>query len=125
MWVGVAVPTSWVLASDHRLSSMVFGFDGNPATWVTTPALFTGNNWSAAAGELRSSGAPNPAYPHPIDFVAVDAVMYQGVALDPAKLALPLSPAAIAWFERMPFVPIYESGLYVVYLVDSSAFPTG
>lgn len=123
MWVGIAAPPTWVVASDHRLSSMVFGFDGNPATWVTTPELFTGSNWSAAAAELRSTGAPNPAEPRAVDLVLVDATMYGGVALDPSKLAVPLSPSAILWFEQLPFVPLYENGQDVVYLVDASAFP--
>jgi len=123
MWVGIGAPPTWVVASDHRLSSMVFGFDGNPATWVTTPALFNGNSWPAAAAELRSSGAPNPAHAKPIDLVLVDSVMYGGVALDPSKLALPLSAAAIAWFELAPFVPLYENGREVVYLVDATEFP--
>ncbi len=125
MWVGIAAPTSWVVASDHRLSSMIFGFDGNPATWVTTPALFTGTNASAAFSELRSVGAPNPADPHPVDLVAVDSVMYTGVALDPAGSAPPLSSQAIAWFGELPFVPVYENGQDVVYLVDATAFPAG
>ncbi|MGB6441718.1 MAG: hypothetical protein WBF81_00265, partial [Thermoplasmata archaeon] len=30
MWVGIAEPRTAVVASDHRLSSMIFGFDGNP-----------------------------------------------------------------------------------------------
>ncbi len=123
MWVGIAAPPTWVVASDHRLSSMIFGFDGNPATWVTTPDLFNGANWSGAAAELRSVGAPNPADPKPVDLVAVDSVMYGGVALNPSNLALPLSAAAIAWFERAPFVPLYENGPDVVYLVDSTSFP--
>jgi hypothetical protein len=124
MWVGIATPPTWVVASDHRLSSMIFGFDGNPATWVTTPDLFNGANFSGAEAELRSSGAPNPADARPIDLVAVDSVMYGGVALNPADLALPLSAAAIAWFERAPFVPLYENGQSVVYLVDATAFPS-
>jgi hypothetical protein len=124
MWVGIAAPSSWTVASDHRLSSMIFGFDGNPATWVTTPALFNGNDGASAAGELRSVGTPNPAHPHPIDLVAVDSVMYSGVALDPAQLAIPLSSAAIAWLEQVPFVPLYEDGLNVVYLVDGPLVPS-
>jgi hypothetical protein len=123
MWVGIAAPPTWTVASDHRLSSMIFGFDGNPATWVTTPNLFNGNSWAGAASELRSVGVPNPAEPKAIDLVAVDSVMYSGVALDPAKLAIPLSAAAIAWFERAPFVPLYEDGTNVVYLVDATEFP--
>jgi hypothetical protein len=123
MWVGIAAPPTWVVATDHRLSSMIFGFDGNPATWVQGAGLFTGANWSTAASELRSIGTPNPAHAKPVDLVAVDSVMYGGVALDPNNLAPPLSSAAIAWFERAPFVPLYENGQDVVYLVDASLFP--
>ncbi|MCI4343490.1 MAG: hypothetical protein L3J92_05185 [Thermoplasmata archaeon] len=123
LWVGIAAPPTWTVASDHRLSSMIFGFDGNPATWVTTPALFTGNDPGAAAAELRSVGTPNPAAPHPIDLVVVDSVMYSGVALDPAQKAAPLSSTAILWFEGVPFVPLYEDGLNVVYLVDAPEIP--
>jgi hypothetical protein len=123
MWVGIAAPPTWVVATDHRLSSMIFGFDGNPATWVAGAGLFTGSNWTTAASELRSIGTPDPAHSKPVDLVAVDSVMYDGVALDPANLAAPLSSAAIGWFERAPFVPLYENGPEVVYLVDAPLFP--
>jgi hypothetical protein len=123
MWVGIAAPPNWVVASDHRLSSMIFGFDGNPASWVGGLGLFTGTNWSTAASELRSIGTPDPAHSKPVDLVAVDSVMYGGVALDPASLARPLSSAAIGWFETAPFVPLYENGPEVVYLVDAPLFP--
>ncbi|MGA3021520.1 MAG: hypothetical protein ABSE66_01760 [Thermoplasmata archaeon] len=123
MWVGIAAPPNWTVATDHRLSSMIFGVDGNPTTWFTTTALFTGSNWSEAAAELRSVGTPYTD--RPIDLVAVDSVMYTGVALDPSKLALPLSGAAVGWFERLPFIPVYENGPDVVYVVDSSYVPGG
>ncbi|HTZ61509.1 MAG TPA: hypothetical protein VMC82_02545 [Thermoplasmata archaeon] len=119
LWIGLAEPRSAAVASDHRLSSMIFGFDGNPATWSSTPELFTGSNWSVAAAELRASDAPlSPA--RPIDLVAIDSVMYGGVALDPAGEAVPLSAEAIGWFGGLPFVLLYENGLDVVYLVDAS-----
>jgi hypothetical protein len=124
MWAGVGVPVGSTVASDHRLSSFLFGFDGLRATWVTTPALFTGSTWSDARAELNSSGVPNPALPAPIEYVAIDGVMYGGVALSPSALAVPLSPAAIAWFGYAGFVPVYENGAEVVYLVDLSALPT-
>jgi hypothetical protein len=123
MWVGIAEPRSAVVASDHRLSSMIFGFDGNRATWDSTPALFTGSSWPAAVAELRHSNAPNS--PFPIDLVAVDSVMYDGVALSPANATIPLSSSAIAWFGGLPFVLLYESGSNVVYLVDSTVLPGG
>ena len=46
--------------------------------------------------------------------------MYTGVALDPSALALPLSNISIGWFEKLPFLPVYENGLEVVYLVDAT-----
>ncbi len=123
MWVGVALPPGVTVASDHRLSSFLFGFDGLRATWVTTPALFTGTSWAAARAELNASGVPNPATAAPIEFVALDAVMLHGVALNPADLALPMTGAALAWFGLPGFVPVYENGPQVVYLVDLSALP--
>ncbi len=123
MWIGIAEPRSAVVASDHRLSSMIFGFDGNPATWDSTPALFTGNNWTAAVAELDRSSAPDVALP--IDLVAVDSVMYAGVALNPSAQAHPLSSPAIEWFGGLPFVLLYENGQDVVYLVDATLLPAG
>lgn len=126
MWAGTAgsgVPVNQVVASDHRLSSAIFGFDGNRATWGSTPGLFTGSNWSVAEAELRSSPAPHTNYP--IAYVVVDSVMYTGVALDPAGAALPLSAAAIAWLSNVPFVPVYENGPNAIYLVDSTTLSDG
>ena len=125
MWVGIAAPPTWTVATDHRLSSMIFGFDGNPATWTTTPILFTGSGGQSALAyaELRSSGTPY--VDRPIDLVAVDSVMYNGVALNPSDSAAPLSGAAIQWLGEMPFLPVYEDGSNVVYLVVASSIPTG
>ncbi len=122
MWVGLGAPPTWVVATDHRLSSMIFGFDGNPATWDSTPALFNGANWTAALSELRASDAPHTL--RPIDLVAVDSVMYTGVALNPSAIAQPLSTAAQHWFTQLPFVPLYRNGLEVVYLVVLSSAPS-
>jgi hypothetical protein len=124
MWVGIAIPAGSTVASDHRLSSFLFGFDALRATWVTTPGLFVGSNWSTALAELNDSGVPNPAQPAPIQFVAIDAVMYGGVAMNPSSLAEPLTPAAILWFGLPGFVPVYENGLEVVYLVDLGPLAT-
>jgi hypothetical protein len=116
-WAGPALPAATVLASDHRLSSMLFGFDGFRATWDTTPALFTGSSWPAAAAELNSSRAPHEFAT--IDAVAVDGTMRgTGVALDPSSAAAPMSASALAWLEAAPFVPLYENGPQAVYWID-------
>ncbi|MCI4368969.1 MAG: hypothetical protein L3K09_05345 [Thermoplasmata archaeon] len=116
MWVGVGVPGWAVVASDHRLSSMIFGFDGNRATWDSTPSLFLGSSRSAMLSELNGSLAPHGT-PRPVNAVAIDQTMYGGVALDPSQGASPLSAAAKAWFGAPPFVPLYENGPQAVYWV--------
>jgi hypothetical protein len=116
LWGGIGLPAQAAVASDHRLSSMLFGFDGLAATWSMTPGLFIGTSWANASAELHSSKAPTQD--RVIDAVAVDAVMHSGVALNPAYLAFPLSSNATAWLAAPPFVPLYESGQQVVYWVD-------
>lgn len=123
LWVGVGLPPTAVVASDHRLSSMIFGFDGNPATWDSTPALFVGTDRAAAFDELNGSYAPHAV--RSIDAVAVDSVMRSGVALDPGGAAFPMSSAALAWLSSAPFVPLYENGEQVVYWVDGPVGSTG
>lgn len=119
LWAGVGLPPGAVVASDHRLSSMVFGFDGNPVTEGSTEYLFTGSaaDWPLVASELNASFAPH-GVKQPINAVIVDGTMYGGVALDPSQLAIPLSSAAQGWLSNAPFIPIYESGPQVVYWVD-------
>jgi hypothetical protein len=116
LWGGIGLPAHAAVASDHRLSSMLFGFDGLAATWSSTPGLFIGTSWANASAELHSSKAPNQA--RVIDAVAVDAVMHSGVALIPSDLAFPLTPQAVAWLGAPPFIPLYENGAQVVYGVD-------
>ncbi|MCI4357021.1 MAG: hypothetical protein L3K18_07775 [Thermoplasmata archaeon] len=122
MWTGMAVPNTAAIASDHRLSSMVFGFDGNPATWQSTPGLFDGKNLSVALGELRSSPAPHDPFVDPISLVIVDGTMRTtGIALDPSEPAVPLNATAASWLEGPPFVVVYENGGTSAYWVDLSA----
>jgi hypothetical protein len=96
---------------------MIVGFDGNPATWDSTKALFIGSSFSAALAELRASDAPHPPDVYPVNAVAIDAAMFSGVALDPNSSAYPLSAAAQAWFLHPPFVLIYQDGAQAVYWV--------
>jgi hypothetical protein len=122
MWVGIAVPPTATVASDHRLSSMIFGFDGNNATWDSTPALFTGSSWPQALAELNSSDAPHTYLP--VNVVAVDATMFQGVALIPTDLAPPMSADAITWLAAgPPFIVVYENGAQSVYWVIDPTAP--
>ncbi|MCI4360145.1 MAG: hypothetical protein L3J91_00415 [Thermoplasmata archaeon] len=120
MWIGIGVPAGATVASDHRISSMVFGFDGNNATWDSTPALFTGTSWPAVLSELNESNAPHTN--HSVNVVAVDAAMLTGVALIPTDLAPPMSSNATAWLAGgPPFIAVYENGAQSVYWVIDPA----
>jgi hypothetical protein len=122
MWTGVGVPASDVVASDHRVSSMVFGFDGNPATWDSAQGLFTGTNWTLALSELHGSLAPHTNLS--IAVIIVDGTMRStGVALNPNDLASPMSASSTGWFSTAPFIPVYENGGTTVYWVDLPAAP--
>jgi hypothetical protein len=130
MWGGIALPPGTVVATDHPLSSVLFGFDGWSATWeggTNFTMLFLGNasEWPRAATALRSVDAPHCPYRYPAQTVAIDGTMYTGVALDPAAPALPLSPAAKAWFAQAPFVPLYENGPQAIYWIDGPLGSTG
>jgi hypothetical protein len=121
-WSAGGLPPEAVVASDHRLSSYLFGFDGDRATWDSTPALFWGSNRSAAFAELADAQSPSTL--RPVDAVALDGTMRTvGVALDPSEEAQPLSAAASGWFDGPGFVPIYENGDETVYWVDTGALP--
>jgi len=125
MWTGIGVPPGDAVASDHRLSSTVFGFDGNPATWQSTPHLFDGKNLSLELAELRSSPAPHDPFVYPISLVVVDGTMRStGIALDPSQPAAPLNATAALWLESPPFIVVYENGGTTAYWVDLSAAPS-
>jgi hypothetical protein len=125
MWAGSGLPNGTVVATDHPLSSMLFGFDGAYATWQGTDALFTGSNRTAMLTLLRSVAAPHCPYRFPAETVAVDGTMATGVALDPSAPAVPMSEAATAWFGGAPFVPVYENGPQTVYWVDGPVGSSG
>jgi hypothetical protein len=120
-WAGTALPAPITFVTDHRLSSMLFGFDGDRANWVSGGALLTGGNVTAARALLAGVSTPTGTFPP--NAVAVDATMHAGVALDPNAAPQPLSPAAIGWLGAPPFVPVYVNGPEVVYWVDTAASP--
>lgn len=121
-WASHELPSGTTLASDHRLSDLYFGLSGSPATWSSTPGLFVGSNWTIAQEELAGSGVPTLI--QPLDAVAIDRVMRtDGVALNPADLALPLSAAARQWFQGPTFAVIYENGPDEVLAVNGNSIP--
>ena len=122
-WAGGALAPGTVVATDHRLSSYLFGVDGDRATWGSTYPLFCGTDRTAALTQL--AGAPAPTALLPIGAVAIDGTMRStGVALDPAAQAVPISPEAAEWLAAPPFLPIYENQGETVAWVAGSGLPS-
>jgi hypothetical protein len=122
-WASTGLPAGTVIATDHRLSSYLFGVDSEPATWDSTYGLFCGTDRTSALHEL--AGSPAPTRSQPIDAVVVDGTMRNiGVALDPSAEAQPMSANASDWLEGPGFLPIYENQGETVYWVDAGTLPS-
>jgi hypothetical protein len=108
------------LASDHRLSSMAFGFGGVNASWDYVVDVFHEESFEDARDELNQSSIPSGK--KRIDYIMLSDELKKGVALFQNREAEPMSDEAIAKFEREPFIKIYESNGVEVYLIDWSDF---
>jgi len=105
-----------LLATDHRASTIAFGFGGVNATWDTAEAAITAPDFASARAEMCRVDAPSGAAR--VDYVAIDADLARGVQLSPVTPALPLSPEARAKFLVAPYMKVYDSGFAQVYYVN-------
>lgn len=124
-WLAVSLPHGTALASDHRLSDLYF-YDsgGDPATWNNATCLFNGNNEYCAYADLQNSSLPNPPLAGAVDAVAVDETMrVNGVALNPAVPATPMSSSALERLQGAGFVLLYSDGGQTAWWVDLPAVP--
>lgn len=105
------------VATDHRLSTFLFGIAGATPTWdlagdlIHAPEL--GDN---ATGRLRvrtPEAGSGPAY-----YIALSAEVRKYVALEQWEVAEGISDAAQAKFERPPFLRIFDNGEAQIYMVD-------
>jgi len=116
-WAGESTPVHAVYASDHRLSSMLFGIEGKYATWDTTPRTFHEENFSRdVMAELASAGSPFT--PRRVEYILISDVMKQGVALDPNAPARPMSENAAGKFMDSPFITLYDNGFTRIIMID-------
>ncbi|MGB9635780.1 MAG: ArnT family glycosyltransferase [Thermoplasmata archaeon] len=104
---------SGVYATDHRMSSMLFGFGYVSATWDTTPETFYGNNVSATLEELKHAKAPH--IEREVNYVLITSDMKQGCAMSPLEPAVGIPPEVEEKFANPPFVKIYDNGAVQIY----------
>ncbi|HEV8359852.1 MAG TPA: hypothetical protein VGR28_05275 [Candidatus Thermoplasmatota archaeon] len=118
-WAGahVKLAPDAVIAADHRLSSMLFGYAGLDATWEYAPLTFHAATFGEARAEMGAVHAPSGV--KRVDYVLLTAPMRAGLALTQWDAASPLSEAAQAKFERDPhYVAVCRSEGAVLYRVD-------
>lgn len=105
------------VATDHRLSTFLFGIGGATPTWdlagdlIHTPEL--GANASARLRVKTPEAGSGPAR-----YVALSKEVRKHVALEQWEAAEGISDMAQAKFERAPFIRIFDNGEAQVYLVD-------
>lgn len=121
VWIQQHVPPGEAIASDHRLSSMAFGFGGHNATWDYINATLHAPDFETAAKEMAR--VKSPVGYVKISYILVDDDVRAGAMLFPWNPALPLTPEASAKFEKSPYLKIYDDGYSQVYWVDWALSP--
>jgi len=116
-WSGAYV--DGLLASDHRGSTLAFGFGSVDATWENAPLAITAPTFTDARSGMCSVGSPSGR--SRVDFVLIDRNLIAGVQLSAMTPAVPLSPEAIAKFSEAPYMKMYDSGYAQVYYVNWGA----
>lgn len=113
----VALAPDALIAADHRLSSVLFGFGGLNATWDYAPLTFHAASFEEARAEMQAVRSPSGA--KRVDYVFLSDSERQGLALLQWEPARPLSAAAQEKFEADPqYAPVCRSPTVVVYAVD-------
>lgn len=106
-----------VTATDHRVSSTLFGLGGVRATWDTAALALHASSFEEAREEMRwvVELAGGPAR---VDFVLLDRDLIQGATLHPWDPADPLSPEALTKFRDAHYLKLYDDGYSQLYWLN-------
>ncbi len=115
-WARESLENDAVVATDHRLSSMMFGFGGVNATWERAPKTLHSKSLDEISDELNSTNTPsgNKA----INYVMLSEELKDGVTLAQWESAEPMSKEAYDKFQTYPFYKVFDNGDVEIYLVD-------
>jgi len=113
LWLSWFVPTTLV-ATDHRLSSVVYGFAHHDATWEAGGPILVGD---AALGVPALDSVKSPRGASGVGVVLLSHDIVGGAALTQWDPTVPLSGAALAKFDNAPFVRAFDNGDAVAYWV--------
>ena len=97
------------VATDHRISSMLFGMGETLGTWDSAPRTIHEENITHAREEIEREG---------IRGVFMTREVRKGAAMLQWENAEPVSDTALAKFEEPPFLRVMDSGFVQVYWMD-------
>lgn len=123
-WPGAELEdtSSGAVATDHRMSSMVFGIGEAMATWDTAGPALLGEPRPSLWKSLDDVDTPNGD--RPVTVVVISEDLRTGAALSQVEGPEPIDGVAWDKFFEPPFVKIYDGGdvwvLYVLRPLDSS-----
>jgi hypothetical protein len=108
LWIRDNVPANSIVASDHRLSSTIFGFAKLMCTWDSAYTILHAESYDDALPQLKS--CDTPAGKKRVDYVVIDRTMLEeGVALLQWESAEPMREKAFEKFFEGPFELVYEN----------------
>lgn len=105
-----------LVVSDHRASSIIFGFGGRNATWDTAPDSLLANSFEEATSEMQNVSSPSGQ--KRADYVVLDEDMEKGAMILPWDPAHVMSREAIEKFEKAPYMKFFDNGYSRLYYVN-------
>ena len=96
------------IASDHRMSSIIFGMGEKGATWDSAYETIHADSYENASEEIHEQD---------IAGVFMDEEIELGVALLQWENALPISDEALSKFQEPPFIRLMDSGFVQIYII--------
>ncbi|MCD6156973.1 MAG: hypothetical protein J7J27_01280 [Euryarchaeota archaeon] len=115
LWIAVNIPSNAIVAADHRISDLIFGFANINATWDDGAEILLSEDVNETLKMMKFFKTPS-GYKR-IDYVAFDKNTIKGVAGVQWETARPMSERALKKFQSQYFEKVYDNGYFVVYKV--------
>jgi hypothetical protein len=112
-WAREELTKGATVATDHRMSSMLFGFANLNATWDEADRTLHASSYEECMDELESIRTPSGE--KSIDYILLDDDIKEGAALLQWENAKPMSKEAREKFQIWPFIKLYEANGVEIY----------